>query len=437
MVKLLIIADDFTGALDTGVQFAADGVAVRVVLYKWWNICGLEGFADVLVVDTETRHMHGRDAYHIVKEITRLAIETGIPYLYKKTDSALRGNIGSELTAMLHGSGRIRLHFIPAFPKMERVTKDGIHYIDRIPVSESIFGQDPFEPVLESFVPDIIRRQSDVAVMMPEHDSQEKDQEMPAVVVYDAESDEEIAEIGKNLNNRGQLNMTAGCAGFAAILPDILGLKGFRPSVYRRKEHFLVACGSVNPITVKQLDEAEKSGFTRICLSPVQKLEPDYLDTADGKKELKNWLKICMENQCCILDTNDPPGTGDTMDYARSKGMILEDVRVRISQALGKTVKLLMESGLDSALLITGGDSLLGFMEQTEGKEMTPVCELAPGTVLSRVKIKEKELEVISKSGGFGSENLILDLADKVLRHKEEGEKRYGHIYFKNAAGSL
>ena len=32
MVKLLILADDFTGALDTGVQFAACGIPTRVVV---------------------------------------------------------------------------------------------------------------------------------------------------------------------------------------------------------------------------------------------------------------------------------------------------------------------------------------------------------------------------------------------------------------------
>ena len=31
MVRLLIIADDFTGALDTGVQFATRGATTRVV----------------------------------------------------------------------------------------------------------------------------------------------------------------------------------------------------------------------------------------------------------------------------------------------------------------------------------------------------------------------------------------------------------------------
>lgn len=32
MLLLLIIADDFTGALDTGVQFAAYGAATRVMV---------------------------------------------------------------------------------------------------------------------------------------------------------------------------------------------------------------------------------------------------------------------------------------------------------------------------------------------------------------------------------------------------------------------
>ena len=32
MAKLLIIADDFTGGLDTGVKFAQRGINVRVIL---------------------------------------------------------------------------------------------------------------------------------------------------------------------------------------------------------------------------------------------------------------------------------------------------------------------------------------------------------------------------------------------------------------------
>ena len=69
---------------------------------------------------------------------------------YKKTDSALRGNIGAELSAALDGSGAGVLSFLPAFPRMNRTTAAGIHYIDGIPAAKSVFGQDPFNPVKES-----------------------------------------------------------------------------------------------------------------------------------------------------------------------------------------------------------------------------------------------------------------------------------------------
>ena len=48
----------------------------------------------------------------------------------KKTDSALRGNVASELGAMLEASGGKRLCFFPAYPEMGRTTRDGVHFIE-------------------------------------------------------------------------------------------------------------------------------------------------------------------------------------------------------------------------------------------------------------------------------------------------------------------
>ena len=99
MLLLLIIADDFTGALDTGVQFAAYGAATRVMVKDQVDFASCD--AQVLVVDTETRHLPPEKAYQIVEELTRAACRAGIRYIYKKTDSALRGTIGAELAAVL------------------------------------------------------------------------------------------------------------------------------------------------------------------------------------------------------------------------------------------------------------------------------------------------------------------------------------------------
>ena len=99
MVKLLIIADDFTGALDTGIQFVNKGIATQVFTKKPEAIGDIDETTEVLVIDSETRPMPAAKAYDAVKNITGWAKEIKIPVIFKKTDSALRGNIGSELQA--------------------------------------------------------------------------------------------------------------------------------------------------------------------------------------------------------------------------------------------------------------------------------------------------------------------------------------------------
>ena len=68
MLKLLIAADDLTGALDTGVQLARLGVDTRVLLYAGPGTVGNAGAAGTLVVDTESRHLPPERAGAIVAE---------------------------------------------------------------------------------------------------------------------------------------------------------------------------------------------------------------------------------------------------------------------------------------------------------------------------------------------------------------------------------
>ena len=57
-----MIADDFTGALDAGVQFAKKGFSTKVMVYSKDMTVKAED-ADVLVVDAETAV--GSLSYHI------------------------------------------------------------------------------------------------------------------------------------------------------------------------------------------------------------------------------------------------------------------------------------------------------------------------------------------------------------------------------------
>ena len=118
MVKLLIIADDFTGALDTGVQFTKVGIKTKVLVNTELNL-DQNSDVEVLVLNAETRHLEKKQAYDIIYRLIKTAEKAKIPFIYKKTDSALRGNIGSELAAVLNASEDSILSFIPAFPSMD------------------------------------------------------------------------------------------------------------------------------------------------------------------------------------------------------------------------------------------------------------------------------------------------------------------------------
>lgn len=413
MLDLLIIADDFTGALDTGVQFADAGTEVSVVTDVEYDFHWCEKDLQVLVMNTDTRHMEEKKAYDMIYKIVKRAENCGVTHIYKKTDSALRGNVGSELAAVLEAANEKVLPFLPAFPKMGRTTEQGIQYIDKIPVAKSVFGRDPFEPVTRSFVPDIIHLQSNVPVELGQNEGEVK---IPKIVVYDAWKEEHLIERARKLYDQGMLGIMAGCAGFASVLPGLLGLpKEKKEKISYGSPGFLVVCGSVNPITQRQLSYAEHHGFARIRMTPRQKIEKDYWNTKEGREFLENWLLKIQDEKKCILDTNDVFEAGETLRYAEEHQIAREEVRRRITSSVGTILKFFMEKKMKNTLMLTGGDTLLGFMRSIGVSEVKPICEIMPGIVVSRFKKENHIYQVISKSGGFGGEELLVELSNLIL----------------------
>ena len=425
MVELMIIADDFTGALDSGVHFAERGIRTRVIVSmeddRSWEEGLKSGETTVLVVDAETRHASPEQAGRKVHAIVSDGKKAGIPYIYKKTDSALRGNIGSELEAALRASGEQVLSFVPALPRMNRITKGGKHYIDGVPVSRSVFGSDPFEPVTRDSVKEIIGLQSGISVASAEDPEQLSGRES-GIVVYDAQTGADIERIGTKLAASGQSRLLAGCAGFAAILPELLGLERREPEEAMLEKRLFVICGSVNPITKKQLVRGVQAGFPRFYMTPEEKLDPEFWRLGAGNQRIRQLTETGGEKDCVILDTNDREGTPGTLEYARGLGMDTEQVRRRIPETLGIILKQMLENGLDAVWLVTGGDALLGFMKEIGQWELKPIRQIRPGCVLTKLDYNGREYHMITKSGGFGEENLLPELTEE-LKGKQKGEK--------------
>ena len=414
MLRLLMIADDFTGALDTGVQLAAHGIPTQVVVGQAdLSACS----STVLVVDTETRHLPAAKAAKAVEELARSAVENGVGCIYKKTDSALRGNIGAELAALLKASGARNLPFLPAFPQIGRTTEKGVHYIDGVPVNESPFGIDPFEPVRCAEVTKLIHLQTDDPRTEPAAPAR-RQRTRPAFWCMTPPPPQTWKPPGEQLFQNGTPPVLAGCAGFAAFLPELLGLSdGSVVETPQLDPRLLVLCGSVNPITLRQMDTAEKAGFARLRLTPRQKLEPGYWASADGKAALAEIEQMLAANPHCIIETNDAGGNQLTADYAAARGIDLDGLRVGISGSVGQMFGALFGSEHLGTLLLTGGDTLLQCMNSVGARELEPVCELESGIVLARFTYQGRTRYVITKSGGFGQENLLVELADRIAKH--------------------
>lgn len=410
---LLIIADDFTGALDTGVQFAARGIKTRVVVGA--DAALTHQNADVLVVDTETRHLPAAQAYAAVEGLVQRAKYAGFAYLYKKTDSALRGNVGAELAALLSASNSRQLAFLPAFPQMNRVTKNGVQYIDGVPVTESPFGVDPFEPVRHAAVTDLLAEQTDLpAASFPALAANGSVPAQDGILVFDAATVDELRSTGRALLNNGGLRVLAGCAGFGAVLPELLGLGGADVTCPALDPRLLVICGSVNAITLAQLDKAEQAGFTRLRLTPHQKLMPDYWRSADGRMTLDHIEETLAAHPYNIIETNDEGGNEPTATAADALGLTREEMRVRIASGIGQLVGALFASPAVGTMLLTGGDTLLQCMNSVGVHELEPICEMEHGVVLARFGCGGTTRYVITKSGGFGQADLLTALAKRI-----------------------
>ena len=157
--KIVVIADDLTGANDTGVQFAKQGLKTLVFMSVPGSLSQLD--EDVLVVDTQSRALSPTEAYQKVTG-TALLFKNRDPSqtLYKKIDSTLRGNLGTEIDAMMDACGLDLAIVAPAFPKNGRTTVGGCHFLGNAPLEATEIARDPLCPVSESHIPTLIAKQT-------------------------------------------------------------------------------------------------------------------------------------------------------------------------------------------------------------------------------------------------------------------------------------
>src|SRR5262249_47037502 len=104
---LTILADDLTGACDTGALFAAKH-PVPVTVWPRTPVP-----AAARAVDTETRAVDGPTA---AQRAAAAAAAAPAERIFKKIDSTLRGHVGPEVDALIGATGATGVLLSPAFP---------------------------------------------------------------------------------------------------------------------------------------------------------------------------------------------------------------------------------------------------------------------------------------------------------------------------------
>lgn len=421
MKKVVIIADDFTGALDTGVQFAGKGISTTVTQKTDADIAKLFESFQVIVVDTESRHLPYREAYELVHSVALNAIGAGADIIYKKTDSALRGNIGAEFKAVSDAANGALLCFAGAFPAVNRVTLQGNQYTDGVLISESGFGKDPVNPVTESYIPAIISSQapelSCTVITKAELAEGISLNGMTGVASFDASTDEDLAAIAKHVADEGRIAFLAGCAGFAKHLEALIEAPSNNSRVFKKTDRLVVLCGSVNPITREQIGYAQSQGFLRINLLPEQFLNVGYLETTEGKRLLDSIYHATMGEAPVMVCTMDVCDDNAAKEAALKLGIRASDMAKYVTTCLGSIARYIIEKGVNYTFAVTGGDTLIGFLKVVDGVELSPVCEVGKGTVLSVMHDREgREIQVVSKSGGFGEREIFPNVAKQLVK---------------------
>ncbi|MGI6432525.1 MAG: four-carbon acid sugar kinase family protein [Sphaerochaetaceae bacterium] len=157
-LKHIVLADDLTGANDSGVHFLSEHGKVIV------NIDPRDGeplsFAQTTIINTDSRLLTPKQAYDKLYGITSSLPKNGPTIIFKKIDSTLRGNIGSEIDALIDAGGFSLVCVASASPRNGRTVSNGFCYVDGIPLAETEIANDLFNPVHSSSIKDILTTQT-------------------------------------------------------------------------------------------------------------------------------------------------------------------------------------------------------------------------------------------------------------------------------------
>lgn len=370
-MELFVTADDRTGALETAAALA-DAGAGSVDAVVWPSVPSQR--PGVVVVDLGTRHLSADEARQRMVSITSRSRRG------HKIDSTLRGNWPDELAVM--AADRPVL-LIPALPELGRTCVDGIVREHGRPVHEGGAGTDVRRPVTSARPDELLREVGVPAVTsLTDVEATHRWLDRPhGLAVADAAHSATIDRLVAAWSDGRSDVVLAGTAavlGAAARMSDGRAL----PVPFRTVEPpVLVVCGSAHRAARAQIDCVDRSAVPVMTASD----EVSVHHLAHGSA-----LVLATEHQVGDVDVRHAEAA---------------------ASALARAVDRLQEGVAVGALVLIGGDTSAAVLGAAS---VTVHGSIAAGTAWAEAD--GFEMPVITRAGGFGDDDALLELIRATLR---------------------
>lgn len=431
--KLGIIADDLTGANDSGVQLAKKGLTATVVLD--FTQKAVTSKPDVLIIDTDSRAKTRKEAYEAVVQAASLLSKKGYRHVYKKVDSTLRGNIAAELAALEKVYQPDITVIAPAFPKLKRTTVSGRHYVGGELITETEFSRDPKTPVTESYLPDLMADKEketvliDLSMLRGPSDIRRRLIEEALAggqtrFVCDAATEADLQTIATVFAGLEKKAVWVGSGGLAEYLPEALKLVSDR-HVHDQEMNIqktLIVSGSLSEVTKKQLSAIEKLEDAFLLeIDPVQlvKNNPDWNGIMEQAAAHFNKQHFVIYVDSSAHQRTAAKKAGDEMGYSEKQ------VGAAIARGLGEIAQRLVQTFPEiNGLVLTGGDIAKAVCSVLGIHEMELYAEVEPGLPFGRLQGQGKHYWAVTKAGGFGNEQSLVNALHYMSREVEFNESK-------------
>ncbi len=407
-MKIAVIADDFTGANDTGVQFATCGLSTVVTTLIEDASPELFGH-DVVVIDTESRFHTPSNAYKTIERVSSRIKSQSCSCVYKKIDSLFRGNVGAELAGYMSGFNTHLCMLIPALPIHGRTTVLGHVLVHGEKLNTTEVAHDPRNPVTESYIPHLISSQTDIPVIVVSDYSLNyvnallsQVGDTPCIMVFDAVSQEDLLQIAHTLKQVKPSFLLAGTAGFAEYISILI------PEIIKPKP-VLAVIGSMSVASMQQITYAtNQDSFYVAEISEdhlVSQKAMDTLVSSISEAITKGKNTILCTSRSIVISSKIVLRSGVVISKDQTE-LLSEEIAL----CLGEITQLVLESVGDnlSGVFLTGGDTLMKVASAVGAQGMIIDKELLPGVPLGRfLHDTLGGIPISTKAGSFGGEQVL------------------------------